>query len=403
MQRNHVIVSCSSALGYTFPLLLPNSTRSKRMNRIDSEKENNNLQLSKRYIPLETPRSLQDAMQYLSRTWSPSSSTYVDQLLSASSLMSIDQRKKDKSADHEEQDYKLQMCTDTTQKMEQLWMVVPDGKVHNSVSHRNSKLHSSWKGILTGEVVTNLSWGHRRKKKEEMRMHAAQVNATLSVAKLAAAIAGVVSNSHMEPSKSRDLCIAHLGEEIDGKMGMVVTSATALVAAVCAEAAESMGASKKQVAIAMDMGAETRDPADLVMLTANAATCLRGVSALKLRGLANDFALEGSKILERGVLLPVRIPSGSIQLRWVHIHVNHKKIMLKLGKKCLYGAFKAYKEYIILEKIEEATKGNSLRKGNGCFVITLSTSGGTIELLFEDRKHYTIWNNAIFNLMLNSQ
>lgn len=104
-------------------------------------------------------------------------------------------------------------------------------------------------------------------------MQSAQVNATLSVTKLAAAIAGVVSNSHMEPLKPGDLCIARLGEEMGGKMGMVVSSATALVAAVCAEAAESMGASKKQVALAMDMGAETRDPAHLVTLTANAATC----------------------------------------------------------------------------------------------------------------------------------
>lgn len=105
-------------------------------------------------------------------------------------------------------------------------------------------------------------------------MHAAQVNATLSVAKLAAAVAGVVASSHMEPLKSsRDLCIAQLGEEMGGKMDMVVASATALVAAVCAEAAESMGASKMQVALAMDIGAQTQNPADLVTLTANAATC----------------------------------------------------------------------------------------------------------------------------------
>ncbi|XP_078163369.1 uncharacterized protein LOC144558396 [Carex rostrata] len=277
--------------------------------------------------------------------------------------------------------------------------MVPSGKVHNSVSHKHKKLHSSWKGFSSVEVLSNLACGHRRNKKETMRMQSAQVNAALSVAKLAAAIAGVVSNSHMEPLKQGDLCIARLGEEMGGKMGMVVSSATALVAAVCAEAAESMGASKKQVALAMDMGAETRDPAHLVTLTANAATCLRGVSTLKLRGLANNFALEGSKILERGALLPVRMPLGRIQPRWVYIYVNGDKIILKLGKRCLYGAFKAYKEYLILDTIEEVTKGNSPRKENSCTVITLSTSDGTIQLLFEEGKHYTIWKNAIFNLM----
>jgi hypothetical protein len=52
-----------------------------------------------------------------------------------------------------------------------------------------------------------------------------------------------------------------------------------------------------------------------------------------------------------------------------------------------------------LEKIEEATKWNSPKKENGCFVITLSTSGGAIQLLFDDGKLYTIWKNAIFNLI----
>jgi hypothetical protein len=53
------------------------------MDGINLEKENNNLQITKCHFPLEAPRSPQEAMRYLSRTWSPSSSTYVDQLLSA--------------------------------------------------------------------------------------------------------------------------------------------------------------------------------------------------------------------------------------------------------------------------------------------------------------------------------
>jgi hypothetical protein len=36
--------------------------------------------------------------------------------------------------------------------------------------------------------------------------------------------------------------------------------------------------------------------------------------------------------------------AGGIQLRWAYIYVNCDKTILKLGKKCLYGAFTAYKE-----------------------------------------------------------
>lgn len=49
------------------------------------------------------------------------------------------------------------------------------------------------------------------------------------------------------------------------------------------------------------------------------------------------------------------IHAGRVQLRWAYIYANRDKIILKLGKKCLYGAFTAYKEC----KCQTKTKLNS--------------------------------------------
>ncbi|KAK1605758.1 hypothetical protein QYE76_029431 [Lolium multiflorum] len=112
----------------------------------------------------------------------------------------------------------------------------------------------------------------RRQRRDDLRLHSAQAQAAVSVAQLAAAIAGVVSA--FEPRTS-------LGD--NGKLGGELASAAALVATVCAEAAESAGAHRPRVTSAVNTGLESRSPAELLTLTAAAATCLRGAAALKLR------------------------------------------------------------------------------------------------------------------------
>ena len=59
----------------------------------------------------------------------------------------------------------------------------------------------------------------------------------------------------------------------DKTMGNIVASAAALIATICAEAAESIGANRTHVASAVNSGLATQDPADMMTLTATAATC----------------------------------------------------------------------------------------------------------------------------------
>lgn len=58
----------------------------------------------------------------------------------------------------------------------------------------------------------------------------------------------------------------------DSALSRVVASAAALVATVCAEAAESVGASKAHVAAVISSGIATQSSADIAALTSMAAT-----------------------------------------------------------------------------------------------------------------------------------
>ena len=111
------------------------------------------------------------------------------------------------------------------------------------------------------------------KRKEELRLQVAQVHAALSVARLAAGIAGIVANCSLKPSDSKNPSVHSEGGDWGEEMSTVVASAAALVATVCAEAAESVGANRAHVASVISTGLATRTFADMLTLTATAATC----------------------------------------------------------------------------------------------------------------------------------
>jgi hypothetical protein len=56
-------------------------------------------------------------------------------------------------------------------------------------------------------------------------------------------------------------------------MHSAITSAAALVAASCAEAARTAGASREQVSSVISMGLETRAMGDLLAFTTSTAAC----------------------------------------------------------------------------------------------------------------------------------
>jgi hypothetical protein len=124
------------------------------------------------------------------------------------------------------------------------------------------------KAMLRGFLLDSVpvTGSRRRRRRDELRLHSAQAHAAVSVAQLAAAVAGIVSACDLRPAASA-------GAGGDRRLGTVLASAAALVATVCAEAAETTGANRGRVTSAVRTGLESRTSADLLTLTATAATC----------------------------------------------------------------------------------------------------------------------------------
>ena len=129
---------------------------------------------------------------------------------------------------------------------------------------------------LSRELLKNILKVSPKRRKEELRLHVSQVNAALSVANLAAAISGILANCTLEPNKhgKNMMNMIDIGHEECNQMRMnsVLASAAALIATVCAEAAESVGAQRGHISSAISSGLQTRTSADMLDLTANAAT-----------------------------------------------------------------------------------------------------------------------------------
>lgn len=119
-------------------------------------------------------------------------------------------------------------------------------------------------GWLKENSLTGLLRWRREKKKEEVRLLTAKIHAALSVAQLAAAIAGFAATNSMEKENNTT------NEAV--KMSNGVAYASALLASACAEAAESVGARRSHVASAVNSGLATQAPSDIITLTAAAAT-----------------------------------------------------------------------------------------------------------------------------------
>ncbi|XP_020096635.1 VAN3-binding protein-like isoform X1 [Ananas comosus] len=372
-----------------------------------------NLEVSKCCRPLELPSSPQKAMEFLSRTWSPSSYDFFQLLSSNSAMPCCEDGRPEENSDGEEEQLKknkVNLNAGSTQRVDQIWTVHSRGKAQHSAPQKHKIIHTDWLNIEQmkswlkgGVLLTGFSRGYRRRKKEEVRLHVAQVHAALSVARLAAAVAGIVANCSMEPVNSNSLLMARNGGGGDwDKMSTVVASAAALIATVCAEAAESVGAARAHVASVVNTGLETQTATDVLTLTAAAATCLRGAAALEPRTTSRSYASEDRKILQRGARLPVRTPEGRVQLRMVSIYLKNDRVMLRLGKKHLHGAFTTYEEYRICNEVEDTKEDVFSKENHGVHAITLGTTGGTIQLLFEDPKQYRIWRSNIFPSLVKS-
>uniref|UniRef100_J3LFZ9 VAN3-binding protein-like auxin canalisation domain-containing protein n=1 Tax=Oryza brachyantha TaxID=4533 RepID=J3LFZ9_ORYBR len=207
------------------------------------------------------------------------------------------------------------------------------------------------------------------RKREDIRLQTAQMHAALSVSRLATAVARMVGNCHSESTEANNTVMTGIGQDEHKKMHAAIASAAALVAASCAEAAKLTGASREQISSVIHMGMETRALGDLLMLTTSAATCLKGANALKTRNLTiSNYALEDHMSHQKGVRLLIRTPDDII-----------------------------FDEHGGTIDFSYPTDGHSYH------AINLATSGGNIQLLFEEHEQYSTWKSFIRYLIISKR
>ncbi|KAF3432698.1 hypothetical protein FNV43_RR23800 [Rhamnella rubrinervis] len=251
------------------------------------------------------------------------------------------------------------------------------------------------RGWFRGQSLASLLRQHKVKKKEENRLHTANVQAAISITQLAAAIAGYAANGCIGPASKDDMNAAMKGGAVASVKNMdnIVATAAALLATVCAETAESVGAHTSRVASAINSGLACQTTADMVTLVATTATCLRGVTALKSRAMENAYSLRNQEELAVKAQLSIVTPSGHRRQAWVSIYSKHNQLILSLQIKYL-GIIARTKEYKILHAMEK----NMESQGQG-HSITVKSHVGNIMLVFKDENQSLHWISSISNLL----
>ncbi|KAG8092623.1 hypothetical protein GUJ93_ZPchr0012g19742 [Zizania palustris] len=374
--------------------------------------------------PADMPIIPEQAIEFLSRTWSPSSSDLF-QVFSRNSLgtSSEDHQPEKASKDEEEivekdeeeieeKDEGEERHLSTvrfgevkSQFFNQTWCVLASEKP-SPVQCKHKLKQPTWqlnvgyiKAILQGHFLNGISVtrSQRKKRREELRLQAAQAHAAVSVAQLAAAIAGIISVCELRHASMS--CV----EAADGKkMGMVLASAATLIATICAETAETAGANRSRVMSAVKTGLESCSSAELLTLTATAATCLRGAATLKLRAdvrgisSSNSVAISTTSI-QKGRTLRICLPCGSVRVRMVAVFPQRDTVALRLGKQRLYGAFSTYKDYELLAV--SCNSSEVVVDARAFFPVTLSTVADVVQLLLENQMHCKVWKAAIEGML----
>ncbi|XP_019054833.1 PREDICTED: uncharacterized protein LOC104606430 isoform X2 [Nelumbo nucifera] len=281
--------------------------------------------------PLETPKSPYQAMEFLSRSWSQSATDFFNILSSKNLLLDTDER-----LDTGVESNSSQGSRDS------IWKWLAAGKSVRRVLQRQRSVKNSL-GWLVERPLSSFSRRYRtEKKKEEFRLQTAKVHAALSVAELAAVVAGFTAGGGFEQLDIDDF--SSKGRIRDKKMGMAIASAATLVATVCAEAAESAGAHKAHIESVVNSALTARTPSDIITLTATAATCLRGTATLKSRSVTSTCFSNYKEMLAKGAQLSVCTFSGQKKLRSVCICIKHKRLILRLEKRYLKGVLTIFKQ-----------------------------------------------------------
>ncbi|GAB4838183.1 hypothetical protein Ancab_027712 [Ancistrocladus abbreviatus] len=272
-----------------------------------------------------------------------------------------------------------------------------------------------WKIVPFKNVWSIKKWvkDMKEKRKEEKRMQRAEVHAAVSIAGLAAALAAIAAE------KSN-------GEEPndDCRREEAVASAAALVAAQCAQVAESMGAKREQLSSIIGSAIHGTSTSDILTLTAAATTSLRGAATLKARtgcrnrmnGSApvmpiedsNDYDFDFEKcrsLLAKPTELTIQASDGKRMVRLVSLHLNGEaKVILSIRKLNPLKAITGKKECVVQDLHAELYKDTKCEDEKGtCYQIVLTTTRGTTKLdMADDYQRYKMWAKTIHHMLLLS-
>ncbi|XP_040379516.1 VAN3-binding protein isoform X2 [Oryza brachyantha] len=260
-----------------------------------------------------------------------------------------------------------------------------------------------WSGISLKKWVKE----RKQKRKEEARLHKAEVHAAVSVAGVAAALAAIAAENSTPAASMKETAVA---------------SAAALVAAQCAKVAEAAGATRDQVAAAVNAAMAATDASNVITLTAAAATSLRGAAALRGRrsgggGSQNertdqassalsqedldfDFNYGRSKAaLAKGDEMFVAMPDGKWKLHTVSAATSKGgKVVLRIKKMNLVMAFSNAKESVIHD-MQPCAPEKPSRDEDATYPIEVTTSKGKVELRADDYGVYKRWVTTVTHML----
>ncbi|XP_071737038.1 VAN3-binding protein-like [Rutidosis leptorrhynchoides] len=283
-----------------------------------------------------------------------------------------------------------------------------------------------------GKTVGRWLKDRREKKKEETRVHNAQLHATVSVAGVAAVVAALAAATAASSGHRKD-------DEMV-KTDLAVASAATLVAAQCVEAAEAMGAERDHLASVVSSAVNVRSPGDIMTLTAAAATALRGAATLKARvkdtrnipavpradkGSSNsngtgsssngsyseEFVPEENflgicsrELLARGCVLLKRTRKGDLHWKIVSVYINSMdQVILKMKSRHVAGTITKKKKNIVLEVLKDMSpwpgrhlvEGGHDRRYFGLKTVTR----GVVEFECKNEREYDIWTQGVCRLI----
>ncbi|KAG0455063.1 hypothetical protein HPP92_024355 [Vanilla planifolia] len=256
----------------------------------------------------------------------------------------------------------------------------------------------------------------RERRKEEIRALNAQVHAAVSVAGVAAAVAAVASATCSSASCKNDGA---------GRTNLAIASAATLVAAQCAEAAEALGAERDHLAAAIASAVSVRTPGDIATLTAAAATAVipveKGfVSSHKHGGLHSDgeaepsggelipeenlFGLCTQEFLARGSELLKRTRKGALHWKMVSVYIHRTgQVKLKMKSRHVAGTITKKKKSVVVEvcKNIRAWPGRHLLvEGEERCYFGFKTAGRrVIEFECCGRSEFELWTKGVSRLL----